>query len=146
MALALPLTVEPVARTGHFKHMAKRDAAVWLRFLERYGAAFLGVAYDVALGGEAAPEGVPEEADRRMWQYSTALKIDAVLFAQDLVLIVEVRPWATSSALGAAVCYTLMAEREQLTDLPLQAGIVCEGIQRDVRWCAERLNVAVWTV
>lgn len=146
MPPVLPLTVEPIARTGFYKHMAKRDAAVWGRFLEQFGAAFLGVAYDVALGGIAPGPEIPLEADRRMWQYSTALKVDAVLFGVESVVLIEVRPYATVSALGAALCYTLVAEREQLSDLPLQAGIVCEALQLDVEWACRRLNVAVWKV
>lgn len=146
MPTVLPLAIEPIAKTGRYTHMAKRDLAVWERFLDQVGAAFLGVAYDVAVGGVVPGPEVPNEADRRMWQYSTALRIDAVLFAADLVHVVEVRPYATVSALGAALCYTLVLERERVTSLPLQAAIVCEGIQKDVAWVAERLNVIVWTV
>lgn len=146
MPSVYPVTIEPVSRTGYYRHMAKRDAAVWERWLEKYGAGFDGVAYDVALGGELPPEGSMPEAERLAWQYSTALKIDAVLFAPEAVVIVEVRPWATVSAVGACLCYTLVAEREQLTLLPLQPAIVCEGIQTDVRWCCQRTNITVWTV
>jgi len=146
MPTVYPLTLVPPTRTGSYPHMAKNDRVVWERWLEQFGAGFEAVAYDVALGGSTPPaDGIPE-AERAGWQYSTALKIDALLFSTEGVVIVEVRPWATVSALGAALTYALVAEREQLTPLPLSAAIVCEGIQPDVLWCAEKLKIQVWRV
>ena len=142
----LPLVIEPVERTGRYTHMAKGDAPVWERFVERFGALYIGVAYDVALGGVGAPEGALRPDDARGWQYSTALKIDALLFGAGEILIVEVRPHATVSALGAVIAYRLIAEREQLGDQPLRGAIVCASIQVDVQWCAERLGVGVFVV
>lgn len=146
MPAVLPLELEPVLKSGRYRHMMKRDVAVWERFLDKYGGAFLGVFYDAAFGGsQDLPDTVPE-ADRRGWQYTTALKVDAILIGPRAALIVEVRPWATVSALGAALAYTLVADRDHFTDLPLQPTIVCEGIQVDVKWCADRMGVLVYVV
>lgn len=140
------LTLEPVSRTGRYTHMAKRDAPVWERFLDQYGGRYETVAYDVALGGVHMPAEDDTRAVAEGFQYSTALKIDALLFAADHALAIEVRPWATVSALGSAIAYTLVAQRDQLTELPIQPAIVCEGMQPDVRWCCERVGVVVFTV
>jgi hypothetical protein len=128
---------------GHFPHMAKRDAVVWLRFLDTYQDAFTGFAYDLALGGVTL-EGLPlPEPDLLGWKYSTALKVDAVGFQDAAAWIIEVRPQATVSALGAALTYTLIAEREQALAFPLLPTIVCETIQPDVAWACAQLNINV---
>lgn len=163
--LVTGLTFVPLERGRHYRHMAKRDIEVWERFLARERLGFLGVAYDVALGGVPAqppeldptpgrpvatfdPTDVtdPNELAQALaagWQYSTALKVDAVLMAPERLYLVEVRPWAHAGTLGNALCYTLVAQREQISDLPLAPMIVCEGIQRDIRWVAEQLGVQV---
>jgi len=163
--LVTGLDFVPLVRGGYYRHMAKRDVEVWERFIERQRLAWLGVAYDVALGGVPAVPMAAElaaarpgasaldeaaaanaEAERALtegWQYSTAIKVDAVLMGADRLMLVEVRPWAHAGTLGNALCYTLVAQRERISDLPLAPMIVCEGIQRDIRWVASQLGVQV---
>lgn len=145
MAIA-PYTVEPLARRRDYRHMAKRDAEVWERFLDLEGARFTGVSYDVALGGVTLPEAAGTPAERAGWQYNTALRVDAILWRADGALIAEVRPSATVSAFGAALGYALVAQREGLTDLPITPGVICEMIQPDVRWLCQQLGVLVFEV
>jgi hypothetical protein len=121
--------------------MAKRDAAVWQRFIDRHGGEFLAVTYDVALGGVATAEVEPDLA--RGWQYSTALKVDAVLWGPSAAWLVEVRPWVQAGALGNVLCYVLLAQRERLTELSMRPMLVCEGIQPDVAWVASELGIRV---
>lgn len=138
-----PPEVMPRDWRGNFPHMAKRDAVVWLRFMDRYEENFSGFAYDVAIGGieiEGLPMDVP---DRLGWRYNTALKIDAVGFQDDRAWIIEVRPEATVSALGAALTYALVCERDQVFAVPLLPVIVCETIQADVEWTAAQLHITV---
>lgn len=136
----------PVVADGAYKHMGKRDAAVWHRWLAIHAAHWQGVAYDVAVGGHLPSEEPAEGEFVKMWQYQTALKIDALIVREDRVMVVEVRPWATVSALGACLCYTIVLERAGLTKTPLYPAIVCEGIQTDVKWCADQLHVQVFEV
>jgi hypothetical protein len=124
--------------------MAKRDAAVWQRFLTRKGGDFLAVTYDVALGGVAAA--AADDALAAGWQYSTALKVDAVLWEARGAWLVEVRPWVQAGALGNVLCYLLVAQRERFTTLPMRPMIVCEGIQPDVAWVAKELSIRVEVV
>jgi hypothetical protein len=128
---------------GHYPHMARRDAVIWTRFLARHATDYHGFAYDVALGGWRIEGLDMQEQDVLGWQYNTALKIDAVGLTARECHIIEVRPEATVSALGAAVAYTLVAEREEVFDLPLRPMVVCETMQLDVRWCCDKLGVAV---
>jgi len=146
MPAVYPVIVHPADYRGAFTHMQKRDEAVYRRWLLTAADRFLGFAYDVALGGVTLTVPDVDLASLRAWQYSTALKIDAVAFAATEVWIIEVRPEAHVSALGAVLCYVLVAEREAAFDLPLKPVVVCEYVQPDVKWCADRLGVAVFVV
>ncbi len=128
---------------GNFPHMAKRDGIVWRRFLDKYQDAFSGFAYDVAVGGVEL-QGIPlHEEDRLAWKYNTALKIDVCGFQDKAVWIIEVRPEADVSTLGAALTYTLVAQRDEVFAFPLLPTIVCEAIQPDVAWTCQQLNINV---
>jgi len=124
--------------------MAKRDAEVWRLFIDRHGKDYLAFSYDVALGGSKLV--IPGETAEALlgWQYQTAIKIDAVGWQGNQAWIIEVRPDATVSALGAALAYTLVAQRDDLTTLPLVPAIVCRAIQPDVEWCCAQLGIVVF--
>lgn len=126
--------------------MAQRDVEVWERWLDRYAADYTAVSYDVAVGGLAAPDESGHPNDLRAWQYQTALKIDALILAADRALVAEVRPWATVSALGAALTYAMVLERAGLSDQLLVPTIICQGMQTDVRWACDKLGVVVFEV
>lgn len=138
-----PLSLVPVSFTGNYPHMAKLDRAVWERYRAAHAADFLGFYYDVALGGYQLTGLGLDEPTLLGWQYNTALKIDVAARTADQIWVIEVRPAATVSALGAAVTYTLVADRDNVFDLPLVPCILCESIQPDVEWACSRLGVTV---
>jgi hypothetical protein len=146
LGLVKPIVAGPLVKDGRYPHMARRDAIVWERWLDQHGAEYQAVAYDVAVGGLAAPDAGASETDRRAWQYQTALKIDALVIAEDRALVIEVRPWATVSAFGSALAYSLVLDRASIADVVLVPTIVCEGIQVDVRWACEKLGVQIFEV
>lgn len=143
MPAVYPPQLVPATFRGNYPHMAKLDAAVWARFLDRFAARFLGFFYDVALGGRRLEGMALDEETLLGWQYNTALKIDAVGLTETQAWVIEVRPDATVSALGSALCYTLVAERESAFDRALVPVICCENIQPDVEWTCARLGVTV---
>jgi hypothetical protein len=128
---------------GHYPHMARRDTEVWTRFLAAPPATFLGYAYDVAVGGWKLEGLSLTEADALGWQYNTALKIDVCAMAAAEIWVIEVRPEATVSALGAALTYAMVLDREQVFELPLRPVVCCEQMQPDVEWACGKLGVRV---
>lgn len=143
MPAVYPPTPLPTTFRGNYPHMAKLDAAVWERFLDRMAAGFESFCYDVALGGRRI-EGLELSIEEQLgWQYNTALKIDAVGLTPEQAWIIEVRPNATVSALGSALCYTLVAGRDEVFDRQLVPVICCETMQPDVEWTCGRLGVTV---
>lgn len=146
MPAVYPPVILPAGFRGHYPHMARRDAVIWERFLAAPPAPFLGYAYDVALGGSKIEGLELEPQDALGWQYNTALKVDVVGLTSDEAWVIEVRPHATVSALGAAYTYALVCDRDQVFELPLRPVICCEAIQPDVAWACTRLGVRVVTV
>jgi len=146
MPAVYPLVVLPSTFRGHYPNMAKRDASVWARFLTLYADRYEGFAYDVAMGGILPALPMESQGDLKAWQYKTALRIDAVAFTPDAATIIEVKPEAHVSALGAVVGYTLIADRERVFDRRIRGAIVCEYIQPDVDWACGQLDIAVYVV
>ena len=143
MPAVYPLSLVPISFRGDYPHMSKHDRALWTRYLDANAESYLGFYYDVAIGG-ADITGLPlPEPDALGARYNTALKIDAAGVTEELVWIIEVRPEATVSALGAALAYSLVAERDQVFDRPTRAAILCEFMQPDVAWCCAQLGVSI---
>lgn len=143
MPAVYPPEILPATFRGNFPHMARRDDVVWRRFLDAPPVNFLGYAYDVAVGGWKLEGLELAEPELLGWQYNTALKVDAVGLTADEAWVIEVRPDATVSALGAALTYSMVLDREQVFELPLRPVICCENIQPDVEWACGKLGVLV---
>jgi hypothetical protein len=138
-----PVVFEPPALTGRYQHMARRDAELWERYLEKFAHLWQGFAYDVALGGLVVEDAASTPEQLKGWQYSTAEKIDVVANRGDEQWIIEVRPNARCDTIGSVLGYLLLAQREPWTTLPLVPCILTENMSPDARWVAEQLNVEV---
>jgi len=140
-----PTVVRPIA-SGDYPHMSKHDAVIWERFLQQYAPRIAGVAYDVALGGVVIDEALGDPASRLGWQYTTALKVDAVALLDRECWVIEVRPRANVAAIGSALCYVQMAKRDGFTSRPLVPVVVTDSTTPDIRYCAEQLGVMLLEV
>ena len=138
-----PLVWTPLVKSGNYAHMAKLDSAIWERFLDQYADNYQEVAYDVAIGGFLPDADQGDLPTRTGYQYSTALKVDAVLRREGEVWIVEVKPSGSVSAIGAALCYTIMAEQDGFSQFPLVPAVVTDRASPDITFCAQALGVTV---
>ncbi|MGH8696418.1 MAG: hypothetical protein ACREVS_08080 [Burkholderiales bacterium] len=139
-----PLTLGPLVMSGNYPHMAKHDAQLWERFIERWSSTFTGVAYDVALGGVIFEDPAADPALLQGWRYSTAVKVDAVLVGEGFAWTVEVRPGARLGSLGNALGYAVLFELDGALDLPITPTVVTDECSRDVEIVAEALGVALF--
>ena len=69
-----------------------------------------------------------------------------LLLEGDHVWAVEVKPAATTSAIGAAIAYPLMLAREEPTLTVAGGGIITEDLTFDIEWLVQQLDIRVWTV
>jgi hypothetical protein len=141
-----PIEFFPPELLGWYPHMARRDAAIWERYLQQSKELWQGFAYDVAVGGIVVEATDADEATLRGYQYSTAQRIDVVGNRGTEHWIIEVRANARVGAVGAAVGYTLLAQKESWTELPLVPAVCTDNISPDVRWVAEQLGVQLLIV
>lgn len=138
-----PVEFFPPRLGAIYPHMGRRDAALWERYVEKYGNNWFGFAYDVALGGLTVEDPEQTEAERLGWAYSTAEKIDVVANRGDEHWIIEVRPNARMGSVGAALGYKLLADKEPWTSLPTVPAVLTDNMSLDCRWFAEQVGVEV---
>jgi len=138
-----PIEKLPTTYRGRYEHLSKHDGVIWERFLETFAEAFDAFSYNVAFGGYLPDPGAGDDATRKGWQYETALKADALAWKHDAVWVIEVKPSARSSAIGAALCYVELAEVDRFTDLPLIPVVVTDQTTADIKYCAEQLGVVI---
>lgn len=146
MSPVYPVHIMPAEWQGNYPHLSKLDRAVWTRFLQAHAQDFSGFAYDVALGGQIIEGLGLDEPTLLGWQYNTACKVDVVAYKDEEIWIIEVKPEAYVSAFGAALAYTMLAEREQFLNQRLVPTIVCQQAHPDVAWCCRQLGINVVTV
>lgn len=138
-----PVVFEPPALTGRYPNMARHDAALWERYLKHSAGLWRGVTYDLRLGGVEIADPDASEDEKHMWRQNTAERIDVVADRGTEHWVIEVRPNAKLGALGAAMGYVLLGQREPWTTLPLVPAVLTDNISADVRWVADQLGVQI---
>lgn len=86
------------------------------------------------------------DAERTGWRYTTALKIDVLLRHGEQITVCEVKPAASVSAIGAAVCYVLALRRDEPRLDLAGGGIITEHLPPDIEWLAGELGIQTWEV
>lgn len=138
-----PVDWLPITAHADFPGMAKHDASIWLRFLDAYGGDFDQVAYNIRLGGSEPADPTATDAERLFWRAETAKRIDAAIRNDEECWLVEVRPGAGLSALGALIGYGILSEKDPWTTLPLVLTIVTDQMDQDTKAVAAELDIQV---
>jgi len=114
-------------------HMARRDLALWYRFLDRHGSEYQAIFYDVALGDgtDPGPDQLPEY--RFGFIRLTRLRADAIAVRPAGWTLFEVRPAAGAGALGAIVTYRALWEADPPDKRPLEAILITDTIKPELR-------------
>jgi hypothetical protein len=136
-----PLRWEPFTPRGRYPHMAKHDARIWERFQDRYAGYFQDAAYDIALGGTETTDPSATEAERLMWRFNTAKRIDAAVRNANEIWLCEIRRGAGTAAVGAIICYAELSELDKWADRPLVLTIVTDRTDPDTRTVCARLEI-----
>jgi len=142
------MPVRPIAwvpfELGHsYPHMAKHDARIWESFIHRYTGYFEEAAYDVGLGGSETTDPYASDAEKLMWRWNTAKRVDALARNPDEVWLCEVRPGAGLSAVGAVLGYTYLSELDKWSDRPIIMTIVTNHTDNDTRLVCEAFEIQI---
>jgi hypothetical protein len=95
-----------------FPHMLAGDIALWRKWLNKYGTNFQVYLYDLHVGA-----GVPilpgTLAQYRLQaEISSKKRIDVVARRAGEIYIIEVKPYASLSAIGQVLCYSALYKKE----------------------------------
>jgi len=124
-----------------YPHMAKHDARIWDRFIQRFSGYFQEAAYDVGIGGSETNDPDATPAERLMWRWNTAKRIDAIVGNPDELWLCEVRPGAGLAAVGAVLGYAYLSELDKWPDRPLIMTIVTDRTDNDIRAVCEAFEI-----
>lgn len=102
----------PPDKLFRYPHMFPLDIAIWERFLDKYAGDYLGFDYDIKVGTGTI---VPNEWDdnyKRMAEILSKYRIDAVGHKTGRLEIIEVKPEASTVAIGQIVTYMELYKRD----------------------------------
>lgn len=110
-----PATISDVVKFEKrywYAHMMPEDVAIWQRFIEQFPDAYDNVSYDVKVG--KAPDFVTGHEDPAMQAQANLYqrKIDVVGYKDDQIDIIELKPRASTSALGQVNGYRHLFMRD----------------------------------
>ena len=139
---------EPYSKTwrGIPPHMLQRDVPVWYRFLEKYGAPFVKLYYDVLLGGPFLSEEEKKDPLKRDWQILISKRADAIAELEYEVWIIEVVHVAGMRSLGQCDAYFALWKQDPKIDKPPRKVLVAEVIDEDLLSAAGSMALSVYIV
>lgn len=132
--------------SDYYPHMAVADTAIWRRYVEKYPNAFAEAAYDVAIGAGAEFDTVVNPITggdaKRLYQR----RIDVVLRDGGGVILVEVKPRATTAAIGQLDGYAKLWRRD-FPNLPItQLVIVTDSLAPEMEFLAHDAGIEIMVV
>jgi hypothetical protein len=129
-----------------YPHMFPLDIAIWERFLEGYADLYTGFDYDIKVGTGAV---VPEEWEdnyKRMAEVLSKYRIDVVGHKPGRLEIIEVKPEASTVAIGQIVTYMELYRRDFSPSDTLVGVIVTDREVGDIRLLTEKLGFDYYIV
>lgn len=136
----------PPDKLIHYPHMFPLDIEIWDRFLEKFGNNYTGFDYDVKVGtGTPAPSGSPKNY-ARMQGILSKYRIDCLGHKPSQLEIIEVKPEASTVAIGQVVTYIELYKRDFSPSLPIKGVIVTDRELPDIRHLTEKLGIDYYVV
>lgn len=128
-----------------YPHLRPRDVEIWQHFIQKNPDRFNRVFYDYRVGD---PEDWPEDAPRYIalaWKDLTMWQIDVTAEDDDFLYIIELKPFARSTAIGQALAYKILFDREEKPWKPTIPVVITDTILKSTKYVADKLGVQIWT-
>lgn len=136
----------PAEKLRVYPHMFPLDIAIWERFLDNFAKQYTGFDYDIKVGlGTPPPPNTPP-AYARMQGILSKYRIDVVGYDNSRIYIIEVKPEASTVAIGQVVSYMQLYQRDFNPSLPLKGVIVTDRELPDIRHLTEQLGFDYYVV
>lgn len=136
----------PFEKRYWYQHMKPLDQAIWERFLEKFPDAYDSVQYGVRVG--TVPEFVAGHDDIAMQKQAEIYQreIDVIGFKGDQIDIIELKPRATTSALGQVNGYRHLYMRDYSLPETPKAIIITDELLPDMGLLADQAGVQIIVV
>ena len=129
-----------------YPHMFPKDIAIWERFLEQHAGEYNGFSYDIKVGkGAEMPQSTPAEY-ARMADILSKYRIDVVGFKDNLIEIIEVKPEASTVAIGQVVAYVALYVRDFNPNIQVQGAIVTDRFIEDISYLTKLNSINYYVV
>jgi len=126
--------------------MFPKDIAIWERFLDLHARDYSGFSYDVKVGkGTELPPNTPQEY-ARMANILSKYRIDVVGFRDGLIEIIEVKPEASTVAIGQIVAYVSLYIRDFNPSARVVGGIVTDRYIQDIDFLTKQGQINYYVV
>ena len=111
--------------------MTSQDAQIWTRFLKLHSSLYTRFDYDFKVGSGTIPD--PSFPENFIVDFIelTKKRIDAIGYGSSFIELFEVKPRASTSALGQILTYTSLYQSSFPTSLKIISSVVSEFISDD---------------
>lgn len=135
----------PYKSLHKYPGMRPRDVVLWDQLLVSQPGLFRRVWYDVHIGDPAADHTkVTMMKESGMFDVSCWC-IDVLADAGDAYWVIEIKPNAAGGALGQALAYTALLQKEWQLDKPVRPAVLTDDIAPITQQAAAALGVALFT-
>lgn len=129
-----------------FPHMLAADIDLWRRFLTLHKGEFLVYNYDVHVGvGAPIPLNTPEQYVKAI-EASSQKRIDVVAEKDSEIWVIEVKPYASLSAVGQVLCYSALYIDKFKPVKKVIPCIVTDYIYPDEAWLFNHFKITAISV
>ncbi len=126
-----------------YPHLKPNDVHLWEKFIRANANFFDTVDYDVAVGEGVVVGDVTADVYAKSFKKLTQKKIDVIGYRKDQVWIVEVKPFAGSSALGQLLSYRILFDDETLEGETVHLMIITNECRTEYKKIFESHNIRV---
>lgn len=136
----------PFEKRHWYPHMMPYDVAIWERFIEQFPNAYDNVQYDVKVGSAPEHDTIvnPDTGGDAINLYKR--KIDVIGSKGGNLDIIELKPKASTSALGQVTGYGILYEKDYTPPTKPNLVIITDILGPDMEHLANTMGVKVIVV
>lgn len=133
----------PYKLQNKYPGMRLEDEVIWDEFIKRNPAAFFSCYYNVPVGDPMPHENEKKEAVQNGGYDVSQWRIDVLAETADGLAVIELKPHAGPGALGQALAYKKLIEKEWQLTKPVVPIVITNGVSSIMLEAAAMLGVQV---
>lgn len=136
----------PPDKLFRYPHMFPRDIPIWDRFLDKYAELYVGFDYDIKVGTGVIVPDEWEDNYKRMAEVLSKYRVDVVGHKSGRLEIIEVKPEASTVAIGQVITYIELYKRDFSPSAAVIGVIVTDREVGDMRELTDRLGFEYYVI